>query len=121
MMDSYFDCLNLRSATEHLRKKKSFLAPYTSQNDGRFLWLTNDFLGFLRDWKQSITNRPGNLTQNARSKMFLSWQTYEGLQITAHSLIEATKFLLSEGEHDFYFNQLLVFLIKVIGITPVTV
>ena len=110
MMDSYFDCLNVRSTTEHIRKKKPFLAPYMSQNDGRFLWLTNDFLGFLRDWKHSIINRPGNFTQNARSKMFLSWQTYEGLQITAHSLNEATKFLLNEGEYDFLCYQLLVFL-----------
>ena len=66
-------------------------------NDPRFLWLTNDFLGFLRDWKDSIASCPGNFSQNARSKMFLSWQTYEGLQITAHSVIEATKFLLNEG------------------------
>lgn len=29
--------------------------------------------------------------------MFLSWQTYEGLQITAHSAVEATNFLLGEG------------------------
>ena len=33
----------------------------------------------------------------ARSKMFISWQTFEGLQITTHSIIDATKFLLSEG------------------------
>lgn len=29
--------------------------------------------------------------------MFLSWQTYEGFQITTYSVIEATKFLLQEG------------------------
>ena len=97
MVDSYFDCINVRSTTEHLRKRKPFLAPYSSVNDSRFLWLTNDFLGFLRDWKDSIAGRPDNFSQNARSKMFLSWQTYEGLQITAHSVREATKFLLNEG------------------------
>ena len=97
MMDSYFDCLNVRSRTEHLRKRKPFVAPYSSVNDPRFLWLTNDFLGFLRDWKDSIACRPGDFSKNARSRMFLSWQTYEGLQITAHSVIEATKFLLNEG------------------------
>ena len=41
--------------------------------------------------------RPGNFTQNARSRMFISWQTYEGLQISVYSLIEAAKFLLTEG------------------------
>ena len=29
--------------------------------------------------------------------MFLSWQTSEGLQISAYSVVEATKFLLNEG------------------------
>ena len=97
MMDSYFDCLNVRSTTEHQRKRKPFLAPYRSVDDPRFLWLTNDFLGYLRDWKESTAQRPGNFTQNARSRMFLSWQTYEGLQISAYSVVEATKFLLNEG------------------------
>lgn len=97
MVDSYFDCLNVRSTTEHQSKRKSFLAPYRSVDDPRFLWLTNDFLGYLRDWKDSIAQRPGNFTKNARSRMFLSWQTYEGLQISAYSVVEATKFLLNEG------------------------
>ena len=97
MVDSYFDCLNVHSTTEHQSKRKSFLAPYRSVDDPRFLWLTNDFLGYLRDWKDSIAQRPGNFTKNARSRMFLSWQTYEGLQISAYSVVEATKFLLNEG------------------------
>ena len=29
--------------------------------------------------------------------MFMSWQTYEGFQISVFSVIEATKFLLKEG------------------------
>jgi hypothetical protein len=92
MMDSFFDCLNVRSTSEHQRKRKPFLAPYTSTQDARFQWLESDFLGYLRDWQQSIKDRPGDFTKNARSKMFLSWQTYEGLQITTHSAIEATRF-----------------------------
>ena len=43
-----------------------------------------DFLNYLKNWKEST----GNRTQNARSRMFISWQTY---------VIEATKFLLQEG------------------------
>jgi hypothetical protein len=97
MVDSYFDCLNVRSTKEHQRKRKPFLAPYTSVNDPRFVWLENDFLDYLQKWKESIANRPGNFTKNARNRMFISWQTYEGLQITAHSAVEATKFLLNEG------------------------
>ena len=97
MVDSFFDCLNVRSTTEHQRKRKPFLAPYTSVDDERFHWLETTFLGYLNSWKQSTENRPGEFTQNARSKMFLSWQTHEGFQITTFSVIEATKFLLHEG------------------------
>jgi len=35
MVDSLFDCLNVRSMTEHERKHKPFIAPYTSLNDRR--------------------------------------------------------------------------------------
>ena len=55
------------------------------------------FLGYLNSWKESTENRPGEFTQNARSKMFLSWQTHKGFQVTTFSVIEATKFLLNEG------------------------
>ena len=56
-----------------------------------------EFLEYLRKWKESIDNRQGNFNQNARSKMFLSWQTYEGFKISVYSVIEVTKFLLGEG------------------------
>ena len=55
------------------------------------------FLEYLKSWKTSIQNRPGNYTQNDRARMFLSWQTHEGFEITVHSTIECTKFLLQEG------------------------
>ena len=35
MVDSFFDCLNVRSRIEHGRKRKPFLAPYTSLDDRR--------------------------------------------------------------------------------------
>ena len=97
MLDKFFDCLNVRSTTEHIRKRKEFLAPYTSTGDERFEWLESSLLGYFKSWKESIEKRPGNFTENAKNKMFISRQTHEGIQITAHSLIEATKFLLSEG------------------------
>lgn len=55
------------------------------------------FLEYLRKWKESTECRPGNFTQTARGKMFISWQTFEGFQITVHSVIEVCKFLLQEG------------------------
>ena len=56
-----------------------------------------DFLEYLRLWKESTERRPGNFTQNARGRMFLSWQTHEGLKLTVSSAIEATKLLVEEG------------------------
>ena len=29
--------------------------------------------------------------------MFISWQTYDGIQISVHSVIEATKYLVAQG------------------------
>ena len=97
MMDKFFDCLNVRSDSEHKIKRKPYLAPYTSLVDERFSWLENEFLSYFKAWKKSTTDRVGNFTPNARSKMFISWQTYEGLQITTLASIEVTKFLLTEG------------------------
>ena len=37
MMDGFFDCLNVRSTTEHQRKRKPFLAPYISDEDRRYV------------------------------------------------------------------------------------
>ena len=52
MMDSFFDCANVRSIKEGERARKSFLEPYRSQEDERFNWLENEFLTYLSSWKQ---------------------------------------------------------------------
>ena len=81
MMDKFLDFL------EHELKRKAFLKPYKSVNDERFAWLDN-FLEYFHLWKVSIDERPGNFKQNGRSRMFISWQTYEGIQVTVHSFKE---------------------------------
>ena len=96
-MDKFFDCANTRNQTEGIRKRKDFLQPYRSPDDIRFDWLKNTFLGYFNNWRENIENRDGNFTRNARDRMFISWQTFEGLQITVNSLIEATKYLLQNG------------------------
>ena len=78
-------------------KCKDALKPYTSHDDERLKWVENSFLKYLADWKKSTEDRPGNFSPTDRQKMFLSLQTYEGLQITVYSVVEATKFLLSKG------------------------
>ena len=37
MIDSFFDCLNVRSLREHQKKRKPFLAPYRSTDDERYV------------------------------------------------------------------------------------
>ena len=96
MMDKCLDCLNVRNTNEHELKRKPFLKPYKSVNDERFAWLDN-FLEYFHLWKDSIDERPGNFKQNARSRMFISWQTYEGIQVTVHSFKEVVKYLLANG------------------------
>ena len=54
----------------------------------------NVFLKHFQDWLNSVEQRQGNFTKDARQKMFISSQTYEGLKITVNSIIEATQFLL---------------------------
>ena len=54
----------------------------------------NVFLNYFQDWLNSVEQRQGNFTKDARQKMFISSQTYEGLKITVNSIVEATQFLL---------------------------
>lgn len=58
-MDSFFDIMNIHSPTEYKHDRKPFLAPFTSIDDPRFVWLTEVFLTYLQDRLQSINNRPG--------------------------------------------------------------
>eukprot|EP00794_Sanderia_malayensis_P001641 gene1641-1822_t len=97
MFDTFYDCFNVRSQLEHIKKIKPFLAPYTSPDDPRFEWLENCMLGYLHSWKESIEKRPGDFSKSDHSKMFISWQTMEGIEMNVAALPECIKFLLSEG------------------------
>eukprot|EP00112_Aurelia_sp_Birch-Aquarium-sp1_P016687 Seg3808.2 transcript_id=Seg3808.2/GoldUCD/mRNA.D3Y31 product="DNA transposase THAP9" pseudo=true protein_id=Seg3808.2/GoldUCD/D3Y31 len=97
MMDGFFDCVNVRNSAECIKKQKPFLKPFSSVDDERFVWLKEIFLKYFSDWLQSINTREGNFSKGDRGNMFISWQTYEGLQLTTHSVIELTKYLLSHG------------------------
>ena len=82
MIDSFFDCLNVRSLTEGRRKIKPLLEPYVNQNDERLTWLIENFLEYFNTWKESIKTRPGNFTATPKSKMFFSYQIHQGFKIT---------------------------------------
>ena len=97
MIDSFFDCFNVRSLKEGEYQRKEFLKPYTDVDDQRFQWLEEEFLGYLQSWRDSIDAREGEYDGSARSKMFIAWQTYEGLKLITYSLIDVTKLLLRSG------------------------
>lgn len=96
-MDDFFDIMNIRNLDEGQRKNKDNLKPFTNINDPRFVWLIENFLKYFDEWKVAIENRPGNFTKNAKSRMFISWQSFEGLQMTVYSMIEVTRYLLQNG------------------------
>ena len=58
LMDTFFDCLNVRNTKEHVQKQKPALMPYTSIDDERFGWLNNTFLQYFEDWLSSIERKP---------------------------------------------------------------
>ena len=97
MTNDFFDCLNVWSFHEHERKRNALLAPYRSSTDVQFDWLENVFFKYLSDWFSSTQTRPGMYTPEQRAQMFLSTQTYKGLQITIKSVVQVTKFLVGEG------------------------
>ena len=96
MMDKFFDCMNVRNTSQHLLKAKPFLKPQRSTDDEKFNQL-DQFLEYLRLWKVSIDDRPGNFSQAAHSNLFLLWHTYEGIQISILSLKEVISSLLRNG------------------------
>ena len=61
------------------------------------LSMIKDFYGFVMfslSLSNSVQQRQRNFTKDADQKMFISWQTYEGLKISFNSVIESTQFLL---------------------------
>ncbi|KAL9977517.1 hypothetical protein ACROYT_G014926 [Oculina patagonica] len=92
---SYDGKLSSKAAVQKL-SKLGISSGLLKEINEKFQFLL-EFLENLRRWKESTDNRPGNFSQNVRSRMFISWQTQEGYKITVHSAIEATKFLLHEG------------------------
>jgi hypothetical protein len=97
LMNDFFDCCNVRSIHEHQRKNNTLLAPYEKCDYPRFVWLTDTFLKYFLDWKEEINSKAEEFTKDQLGRMFISLQTFEGLQISVHSLIECTKYLLQNG------------------------
>ena len=72
-------------------------------------------IGKLELWKASIEERnDGNYSDNAKPKMFISWQSYEGLQVTVFSFKEVCKFLLHKVFHIFCLKHFVKMIWKII-------
>ena len=96
MMDGFFDCFNARNSVEDKRKLKPFRRVYDSLDDMRFTWLEKDLLCYFQEWKQSIDENEG-IETTSKAKMFISEQTYEGIQMCIYALREVVTFLLNNG------------------------
>ena len=72
MVNDFFDCANIRSTSEHERKRNERIRPHTSSEDELLIGMKDTFLKFLEDWKQSIQVREGKFTAAEQEKMFLS-------------------------------------------------
>ena len=90
LMNKFFGIMNIRDINSNKFELKLSLAPYSRVDDPRFSWLWNVFMKYFEDWLvASIKQRPGNFSKKAKSKMFISQQTYERFKITVNSAFEA--------------------------------
>ena len=96
IVNTFFDICNIRYKKEGSRNRKAEMMEIESKDDPRLAWLKDEFLGYFEKWKDSIDKREG-FTPKEKEKMFISHQTYEGLQITVSSMIEIIKFCLDNG------------------------
>ncbi|XP_077866435.1 uncharacterized protein LOC144354656 [Saccoglossus kowalevskii] len=94
-VDKFFDCLNVRSFTEAVKKRKPNLKPYSSPDDPRLKWLKEEFLGYLTKWSDKVDARYG-LSKSEKNRMKLSAQTIEGIFMTVNSFVEVTQYLLNQ-------------------------
>ncbi|CAC5394224.1 unnamed protein product [Mytilus coruscus] len=70
---------------------------YTSEDDQRLQYLVSDFLEYFSEWKANVANRAGQFSKSEISKMQLSYQTLQGLEITVKSVVECVKIMLAKG------------------------
>ena len=99
LMDISLDMMNIRYINSHKFELEPSLLPFSRVDDPRFSWLRNVFLRYFEDWLASVEQRPGNFSRNAKGKMFIFQQTYEGFKITVNSIIEAVQFSFSMKCH----------------------
>ena len=96
IMNNGFDIFNVRNSVKGIKTKNCFLQPFSRDTDERSEWLRYTFRPYFTNWDLSIKNQ-GYLSELEKEKMFIAWQTYEGIKISICSLFEVVKFLLENG------------------------
>ncbi|XP_065842085.1 uncharacterized protein [Oscarella lobularis] len=76
VFDKVFDCLNVRGLTNVKENRRG----HGSADDDRIKWLEEEFLGYLKEWDNSVESLP-NLSKGDRAKLKLSAETIEGWRI----------------------------------------
>ena len=94
-VNNFFDQLNGASVNHGERQANPNLNPYVDVNDKRFDELL-EFVNYLKEWRDEVEKKEG-FSKAEKSKMMLSQQTLDGITMTVHSFIAATRFLLTEG------------------------
>ena len=87
LLDTFFDIMNVENVIAHQSERKSDLFPFNPINDLPFFWPQNVFLQYFKDW----LHLGGRVTLPSKigKKIFISWQTYVGLNLTVNSITKA--------------------------------
>ena len=85
----WFSIHNVKDNKLYKYKNNNMIQHFLSIDDDRLFWLENDFLMYLREWKESISN----------SLEFLTEETYQALVLTTKSTALCIKYLLNQGFH----------------------
>ena len=75
---------------------KATRKPYREIDDERLVWLQNDFLNYLRQWRLNAENRCQESDFDVNC-MILSQSTEEGLMVSTLSIVALVKEVLLNG------------------------
>lgn len=92
LINKFFDCVNSRK-----EKSEEDKEPYTDINDSRLSFLEIDVLGYLEEWKEDVTERPGIYSETEKNKMIISHQALGALHISIKSITSAIRYMLIAG------------------------
>jgi len=93
LMNRWFDLMN----TNCCPGKNPDLNPYRSADDPRLIWLREEFIHQIEQWKENLIG-----TGLAKAKQFLSHQTYLGLKLTTMAIVELVQELLETSPNGSY-------------------